>query len=172
MFYSAMIVKWRVCEHYSRTRGEGGGGRRRVTHDKSASKPTTRQDIRPPLQPQLWPADQLQYHNMCNYNYNYNYQPSLWCNNTGSHQAKPVTSCGGESNQSSVDEKVWFHLIKYQSVVCQGLRPFIVYIMGREYFLDASIIKNRKTSKQNQSSPVQCMHLCSHTVWPVDLLSL
>ena len=25
--------------------GEGGGGRRRVTHDKSASKPTTRQDI-------------------------------------------------------------------------------------------------------------------------------
>ena len=113
--------------------GEGGGGRRRVTHDKSASKPTTRQDIRPPLQPQLWPADQLQYHNMCNYNYNYNYQPSLWCNNTGSHQAKPVTSCGGESNQSSVDEKVWFHLIKYQSVVCQGLRPFILYIMGQCY---------------------------------------
>ena len=41
-YFILIVVKWRACEHYRRSR-EGGG--RRVTHDKSASKPTTRQDI-------------------------------------------------------------------------------------------------------------------------------
>ena len=146
-YFILIVVKWRACEHYRRSR-EGGG--RRVTHDKSASKPTTRQDIRPPLQPQPGPQTKSNMTILC----------VITITNHHHHHCDVITRDLTRPSGGKVWRRVKSKLSWRESPVpldqsssCRLLRSSTLLMMGREYQprqrsrWRGVLLLNRKTSK-------------------------